>query len=173
MFARAWRTTKCRARLRCSTNYLAASPARSNAASCRTAPPVRRRWPLLRASAELLNAANGVRPLGRQGYVTLPVFAFGWPTTENAPLLLSGSVLDALRSGLRRDFAGRRGKVALALTALAWALLWIIHRWDVRSEPPLEAALRDALGEDYASVAAQSQPAVAARRRAGVIRTSW
>ena len=137
-------------------------------------PKVAKCRPLLRAIAELVNAANGVRPLGRQGYVTLPVFAFGWPTTENAPLLLSGSVLDALRRGLRRDFAGRRGKVALALTALAWALLWIIHRWNVRSEPPLEAALRDALGEDYASVAAQSQPAVAARRRvAGVIRTSW
>ncbi|MCW2663123.1 MAG: nlhH 8, partial [Mycobacterium sp.] len=31
---------------------------------------MRRRFPLLRASAELLNAANGVRPLGREGYIT-------------------------------------------------------------------------------------------------------
>jgi acetyl esterase/lipase len=129
--------------------------------------------PLLRATAELVNAANGVRPLGRQGYVTLPVFAFGWPTTELAPLLGTASVLDAIRRGARGDFAGRRGKFALVLTTLAWALLWVIHRWNVRSAPPLETALRDALGDDYASVAARSQPGAAARRRAGVIRTSW
>ena len=40
----------------------------------------RRRFPLLRATAELANAANAVQPLGRDGYITLPVFAFGWPT---------------------------------------------------------------------------------------------
>ncbi len=58
---------------------------------------MRRRWPLLRATAELLNAANGVRPLGREGYITIPVFAFGWPTTEMSSLYLTGSVLDAVR----------------------------------------------------------------------------
>jgi hypothetical protein len=35
--------------------------------------------PLLRSLAELANSANGVRLLGRKGYITLPVFAFGWP----------------------------------------------------------------------------------------------
>ena len=40
----------------------------------------RRRYPLLRAVAELVNAGNAVQPLGRKGYVTIPVFAFGWPT---------------------------------------------------------------------------------------------
>ncbi len=67
---------------------------------------MRKRFPLLRASAELLNAANGVRPLGREGYITLPVFAFGWPTTEMSMLYLTGSVLDAVRRGLRGDFRG-------------------------------------------------------------------
>jgi acetyl esterase/lipase len=123
---------------------------------------VRRRWPLLRASAELLNAANGVRPLGREGYLTLPVFAFGWPTTEMSPLYLTGSVLDALRRGLRGDFRGPRGRIALLLTAIAWALLWLIQRRNVAAEPFFEEPLREALGDDYKTIAAQSQPA---RRR--------
>jgi acetyl esterase/lipase len=129
--------------------------------------------PLLRAVAELLVAANGVRPLARQGYITIPIFFLGWPTSENAPLLFTGSALDAARRGLRGDFAGRRGKVALALTASAWALLGLIHFRNLRSAEPLEAGLRAELGEDYRAVAATSQPAAAARRRAGVLRTGW
>jgi acetyl esterase/lipase len=122
----------------------------------------RRRYPLLRAVAELVNAANGVRPLGREGYITLPAFAFGWPTTEMSPLYMAGSMLDALRRGRRGDFRGPRGRIALVLTAIAWALLWLIHRRNVASEPHFEGPLREALGEDYEAVAAQSQPA---RRR--------
>ena len=129
---------------------------------------LRRPRPVLRAALEVVNAANGVRPLGREGYVTLPVFAFGWPTTEVAPLLLGGSMLDAGRRGLRGDFAGRKGKVAVGLTGLAWALLGLITYRDARSSPPLERALRDTLGEDYSSVTA----AAARRRRGGVIATS-
>lgn len=122
----------------------------------------RRRYPLLRAVAELVNAANGVRPLGREGYITLPVFAFGWPTSEMSPLYLAGSMLDALRRGVRGDFKGPRGRIALLLTAIAWGLLWLIHRRNVASEPHFEEPLREALGDDYETVAAQSQPA---RRR--------
>lgn len=129
---------------------------------------LRRPRPVLRAALEVLNAANGVRPLGRDGYVTLPVFAFGWPTTEVAPLYLGASALDAGRRGLRGDFAGRRGKVALGLTGLAWGLLGLIMYRDARSSPPLEGALREALGEDYASVSAVAQ---ARRRHGGVIAT--
>ncbi len=81
----------------------------------------KRRHPLLRAVAELVNAANGVRPIGREGYITLPVFAFGWPTTEMSPLYMAVSVLDAVRRGLRGDFKGARGRIALLLTAIAWA----------------------------------------------------
>jgi acetyl esterase/lipase len=127
----------------------------------------RRRYPLLRAAAELVNAANGVRPLGREGYITLPVFAFGWPTTEMSPLYMAGSMLDALRRGRRGDFRGWRGRIALLLTAIAWVLLWLIHRRNVASLPYFEESLRDALGEDYETVAAQSQPA-ARRRRVGI-----
>jgi acetyl esterase/lipase len=129
---------------------------------------VRRRWPLLRASAELLNAANGVRPLGREGYITLPVFAFGWPTTEMSTLYLTGSVLDAVRRGLRGDFRGSRGRIALVLTAIAWALLWLIHHRNVASEPHFEEPLRETLGDDYEEIAAQSQPARRRRAQIGV-----
>ena len=36
----------------------------------------KRRYPLLRAIAELVNAANGVQPIAREGYFTIPVFWF-------------------------------------------------------------------------------------------------
>ncbi|MGB0878091.1 MAG: alpha/beta hydrolase, partial [Mycobacterium sp.] len=74
--------------------------------------------PLLRAIAELANAANGARPLAREGYPTLPVFAFGWPTSEMSPLYMAGSMLDAVRRGIRGDFRGPRGRIALLITAL-------------------------------------------------------
>jgi acetyl esterase/lipase len=129
---------------------------------------VRKRRPLLRAFAELVNAANGVRPLGRQGYLTISAFAFGWPTSELAPLYLGGSVLDAVRRGVRGDFTGWRGRIALLLTAIAWALLWLIHRRNVASAPYFESALRDALGDDYEATAAQSKPG-RRRRFTGVL----
>jgi acetyl esterase/lipase len=122
----------------------------------------RRRYPLLRATAELINAANGVRPLGREGYITLPVFMFGWPTTEMSPVYLLVSVLDAVRRGLRGDFRGARGRIALVLTAIAWALLLVIQRRNIASERHFEEPLRETLGDDYEAIAEQSQPA---RRR--------
>ena len=74
-----------------------------------------------------------MRPIAREGYVTIPVFAFGWPTTEMSPLYLAASMLDALRRGLRGDFRGARGRIAFVLTAIAWGLLWLIHRRNVAS----------------------------------------
>lgn len=73
--------------------------------------------PLARAALELANAANGLRPLARKGYTTVLVFWFGWPTSEVPGLYFAGSLLDVVRRGRRGDFAGRRGKAALALTA--------------------------------------------------------
>lgn len=125
------------------------------------------RYPLLRAVAELVNAANGVRPLGREGYITIPVFAFGWPTTEMSPLYLAASVLDAIRRGWRGDFRGAGGRIALLLTAIAWALLGLIHYRNLNSQPYFEEPLRKELGDDYKAIAAQSQPAVR-RRMIGV-----
>lgn len=122
----------------------------------------RKPWPLLRAVVELANAANGVRPLAREGYPTIPVFAFGWPTSEMSPLYLTGSVLDALRRGIRGDFSGARGRIALLLTVIAWALLWLIHRRNVVAQPHFEDPLRAALGADYQAIA---EAAKSSRRR--------
>ncbi len=120
------------------------------------------RHPLLRAAAELLNAANGLRPLAREGYPTIPVFAFGWPTSELSPLYMAGSMLDAVRRGIRGDFRGTRGRIALVLTAIAWALLYLIHRRNVAAQPFFEDPLREALGENYQAIAEKAQ---SSRRR--------
>jgi acetyl esterase/lipase len=118
--------------------------------------------PLLRALAELANAANGVAPLAREGYPTIPVFAFGWPTSELSPLFMAGSMLDAVRRGIRGDFRGGRGRIALLLTTISWGLLYLIHRRNVASQPHFENPLRDVLGEDYQEIA---EKAKSSRRR--------
>ncbi|WP_036467268.1 alpha/beta hydrolase [Mycobacterium genavense] len=111
---------------------------------------MRRRRPLLRAAIELANAANGLRPLARKGYSTVLVFWFGWPPSEVPGLYFAGSLADVLRRGRRGDFAGRRGKAALALTAASWAILAVIRRRNVTTPGPvLEAGLREQLGPDY------------------------
>jgi acetyl esterase/lipase len=124
--------------------------------------------PLLRAATEFLNAANGFRPLARKGYTTVLVFWFGWPTSEVPGVYFFASLLDALRRGRRGDFAGRRGKVALALTAAAWAILGVIRYRGVSTPGPvLEAGLRDQLGPDYAEALTalpQSEPKRRGRR---------
>ncbi|WP_422742978.1 alpha/beta hydrolase [Mycobacterium sp. WMMD1722] len=129
--------------------------------------------PLLTSTLELVNAANGVQPLGRQGYITIPTFAFGWPTTELAPLYLTGSILDTIRRALLGHFAPRSGRIALAVKAVTWGLLLFIQRRNANSERHFDAGLREALGADYAAVAAGSDPAKKARRRAGVFGTGW
>ncbi|MET0454031.1 MAG: alpha/beta hydrolase [Mycobacterium sp.] len=131
--------------------------------------PLLRGHPLLRATAELLNAANAVQPLGREGYVTLPVFFLGWPTSEAAPVVAGASMLDALRRGLRGDFAGRQGRIALGLTVISWGTLGYVYRRSARSQESFEAPLRDTLGDDYAAVAAEERR----RRPHGLLRTSW
>lgn len=130
---------------------------------------MRRRYPLLRAAAELLNAANAVQPLGREGYATIPVFFLGWPTGEAAPVVAGASMVDAARRGLRGDFTGKRGRVALALTVTSWAALGFVYLRNAKGQEFFEAPLRDTLGDDYAAIAAEERR----RRRGGVLRTSW
>ena len=116
---------------------------------------LRRPRPLTRAAWELLNAANGLRPLARNGYSTVLVFWFGWPTSEVPGLYFFASLVDALRRGRRGDFAGSRGKAALGLTAAAWAILAVIrYRGVTTPGPVLEAGLREQLGPDYAKALA-------------------
>ncbi len=123
--------------------------------------------PLLRAIAELANAANGLQPLAREGYPTIPVFAFGWPTSETSPLYMAGSILDAVRRAIRGDFRGGRGRTAFVLTAISWGLLYLIHRRNVSSQPHFEDPLREVLGEDYQAIADSAKPS-RRRRQIGV-----
>ena len=75
------------------------------------------------------------------------VFWFGWPTSEVPGIYFVASLLDALRRGRRGDFAGRRGKAALALTAASWAILGVIrYRGVTTPGPVLEAGLRGSAG---------------------------
>lgn len=135
---------------------------------------LRRPRPLMRALVELINALNGLRPLSRTGFWTIPVFWFGWHTSELPTLYLAGSALDAVRRGRRGDFAGFRGKFALALTAAAWAVLGMIYARGVSTPGRvLTAALRDGLGTDYPDVIA-TLPSAPSRtgRPSGAVRTS-
>lgn len=120
--------------------------------------------PLARATVEFVNAANGLRPLARKGYSTVLVFWFGWPTSEVPGIYFTASLLDALRRGRRGDFAGRRGKAALTLTAASWAILGVIrYRGVTTPGPVLEAGLREQLGPGYAEELA-TLPTTPARR---------
>jgi acetyl esterase/lipase len=107
--------------------------------------------PLTRGAVEFVNAANGLRPLSRNPYLSPTVFWFGWPASEVPGIYASASMLDAARRGLRGDFAGAKGKAALALTVASWAMLGVIgYRGAVTPGPVLEAGLTEQLGPDYA-----------------------
>jgi acetyl esterase/lipase len=150
-------------------------------ASGRLRRALRRPRPLLRAALELINALNGFKPLSRNGYKTLAVFWFGWPTSEVPSLYLGASVADVVRRGRRGDFRGWRGKLALALTAASWGILAVLHRRNVDSAGPLHDALRDELGPDYVKEIETSpasgrcpQPATPSRTgRPSAWRTTW
>ena len=88
-------------------------------------------------------------PLARKGYITIPMFFLGWPTSELAPWLLGASALDAARRARLGAFRGKPGVTALTLTAVSWVLLALIHRRNLRSAPCFEEPLREALGADY------------------------
>ncbi|WP_407688702.1 alpha/beta hydrolase [Mycobacterium sp. HUMS_1102779] len=112
---------------------------------------LRKPRPLLRATLEFINAANGLHPISRNPYASVPVFWFGWPTSEVPALYAGASMLDAVRRGRHGDFAGRKGKLALALTAASWPMLAMIrYRAVTTPGPVLEAGLTEQLGSDYA-----------------------
>ncbi len=82
-------------------------------------------------------------------------------------IYLTASVLDAIRRGRRGDFAGPKGKAALALTAAAWAILAMIRRRGVTTPGPvLEEGLREQLGPEYAEelAALPTEPTRSGRR---------
>ena len=145
-----------------------------NSSLARLTAKLRRPRPLARGVVELTNAANGFRPLGRQGYRTLAMFWFGWPTSELPLFYLAGSMLDAARRGLRGDFRGRRGIAGLTLTALSWPILVAIHRRNVTTpQPVLHAALVEGLGEDFTDVLHTLPATPSPSGRPTAWRTTW
>ena len=129
--------------------------------------------PLLRAAVELVHALNAFRPLGRKGYVTFLAFWFGWRTTEVPHLFMTASMIDAVRRARRGDFAGRRGKAALALTAASWAILAVIYRRGMASRPQLLDPLREELGVDYTDSLASLPSPPSQTRRPSAWRTAF
>lgn len=122
---------------------------------------------MLGALAELTNAANAVRPLGRKGYSTVATFAFGWPTAENAPLLFTGSVLDVVRRAALGHYRTRNGRISLVVKAITWGLLALLQHREVDSKRHFEDPLKAALGADYPEA---EEPE---RRPRGVLGTGW
>ena len=109
--------------------------------------------PLLGATVELANAANAYRPLTRHGWATIGVFAFGWPTSENAPLVVAGSALGALWHAFRGDYRSTSGRISLLFKVISWILLAVVHRRGVTSRPFFEDPLTEALGPDHPPIA--------------------
>lgn len=97
----------------------------------------------------LLNTANALHPFSRGGYVTVPNFATGLPTSE-LPLLALGVSAARLGYALARGrVRGRAGAVSTALTAASWAGLAELHRRGTIADRECERALVDALGPGY------------------------
>ena len=111
-----------------------------------------KRRAVLTAAAETVNAANAFRPLTRRGYATIGVFAFGWPTSENVPLVVGASALGALWHAVRGDYRSTGGRIALVLKVISWAILAVVHRRGLQSRPFFEKPLDEVLGPEFPSV---------------------
>lgn len=103
---------------------------------------------LLRAVVGLVNATNAASPLARSGNPGIVAFAFGWPSGEAAGVVLSSSVLSAIRRGRLGHFAGTSGRIALGITVITWAILGFIVGRSRSSRPAFEKPLRDVIGPD-------------------------
>ncbi|MHA3024468.1 alpha/beta hydrolase [Mycobacterium sp. BMJ-28] len=107
---------------------------------------------LLGAAAETLNATNAYKPLTRRGFPAIVVFAFGWPTEENAPLVLAGSALGALWHAVRGDYRSAGGRISLLLKVISWVMLTVVHRRGAASRPYFEDPLNEVLGPEFPPV---------------------
>lgn len=94
----------------------------------------------------LATTANGLRPLERHGYASVPAFALGWPVSE---LPRAVGVLDAAVAARHLARGGARtplGRLGLAAHLASWAGLVVLDRAAARADDVLEAALVEALG---------------------------
>ena len=104
----------------------------------------------------LLNALNAKKPFAREGFASIPSFALGLPASELPLSYLAGHAVStayALGRGAHRTAAGKLG---LAMTAGASAVLVGIHKRAGDAEDIIDRALADELGADHAKHAAPS-----------------
>jgi acetyl esterase/lipase len=93
--------------------------------------------------------ANALRPLGSEIPVAPLSFASGLITSE-FPLVVGGLQVAAAAHRIRKGgLRGKQGLAGLALTGASLAGLWRLHTDAERSGDVLEAALREAYGENY------------------------
>lgn len=98
-----------------------------------------------------LSTLNARSSFSRDGWSSLPSFAWGLPPSELPVQHMAAygvSAAFALARGVHRSAAGKLG---LALTAASAAGLYRIHRDAADAERIVERALVDELGEDYRS----------------------
>ncbi len=104
----------------------------------------------------LLNALNAKKPFAREGLASIPSFALGLPASELPLPYVAGNAIStayALGRGVQRTAAGKLG---LALTAGASAVLLGLHKRTADAEEIIDRALADELGVDHAEHAMPS-----------------
>jgi acetyl esterase/lipase len=117
---------------------------------------------LAAATIGLLNTANALRPFSRSGYVTVPNFVTGLPTSE-LPLLALGVSVARVGYGLARGrILGRAGAASVAVTALSWAGLAELHRRGTHAGEICDQALAEVV--DRSRIEAPLPPGEVPRR---------
>jgi acetyl esterase/lipase len=104
---------------------------------------------LIAGAGAAASTANALRPVARDGRLSMPAFAFGLTPSElplqTGMFQFATAALLARKGGTR----GWRGKLGLAAYATSAAGLIAIHKTATKSGAVLEAALVDELGSDY------------------------
>ena len=121
----------------------------------------KRRRPLLRAAIELANAANGVRPFGRDGYSPSRRSCSAGQPPRWRRSYLAGSVLDAVWRWLRGDLRQSWWPNRPAAQGITWGLLGLIMYRNVQ----VGAVFRDTARRDARRRLRGDRRTVTARRR--------
>ncbi|HEV2781738.1 MAG TPA: alpha/beta hydrolase [Actinophytocola sp.] len=105
---------------------------------------------LARRVAQLGLTANALRP-ARGVWSSIPAFFAGWLTAELAPQLLVAQSAGAIAQLARGRVRTRDERLALAMSGLSIAGLGALIASGRSARKEVEHALRETLGEDYAS----------------------
>ncbi len=112
---------------------------------------------LATSSLRLLHAMNAKKPLSRgDGLVSIGSFAFGLPGSELPLHHIAAHGASAAWALGRGAHKSATGKLGLALTAGASAVLWGVHKRADGAEAIVDRALTDELGENHAQRAVPS-----------------